>query len=89
MHDATSDILPRVRTLLTTLPVPYPLFRSIAKGELIGFYTGEVLSGQELDARYPDFEGSEYVMQIAPDTYLDAKDPEKSSFTRCGLTKVL
>lgn len=58
--------------------------RPISKGEVIGFYTGEVLSTNELDTCYPNFEGSEYVMQIGPDTYIDAKDPEKSSFTRYG-----
>lgn len=61
----------------------FSVSRPIAEGEVIGFYTGEVLSREELDTRYPDFEGSEYVMQIGPDTYLDAKDPDKSGFTRC------
>ncbi|CAM9601875.1 unnamed protein product, partial [Ectocarpus sp. 12 AP-2014] len=32
--------------------------------------------------RYPGFEGSDYVMQLGPDRYLDARDPEKSSIAR-------
>lgn len=56
--------------------------RPIAEGVVVGFYTGEVLTLADLDARYPDFEGSEYVMQVGPDRYLDARDPEQSGITR-------
>ncbi|CAN0528428.1 unnamed protein product, partial [Ectocarpus sp. 8 AP-2014] len=45
-------------------------------------YSGEVLTAKQLDDRYPGFEGSDYVMQLGPDRYLDARDPEKSSIAR-------
>lgn len=68
------------------------VFRPIAKGVPVAFYSGEVLTAEQLDDRYPGFEGSDYVMQLGPDRYLDARDPEKSSiarwdsrpFTMCG-----
>lgn len=56
--------------------------RPIAKGVAVAFYSGEILTAEQLDERYPDFEGSEYVMQLGPDRYLDARDPEKSSIAR-------
>ncbi|CAN0488873.1 unnamed protein product, partial [Ectocarpus sp. 12 AP-2014] len=51
----------------------------IAKGVPVAFYSGEVLTAEQLDDRYPGFEGSDYVMQLGPDRYLDARDPKKSS----------
>ncbi|CAN0069334.1 unnamed protein product [Pylaiella littoralis] len=56
--------------------------RRIAKGVVVGFYSGETLTTEQLDDRYPNFEGSDYVMQLGPDRYLDARDPEKSSIAR-------
>ena len=68
--------------LLPPLHILALLLRPIAEGVVVGFYTGEVLSIADLDDRYPDFEGSEYVMQVGPDRYLDARDPDQSGITR-------
>lgn len=56
--------------------------RPIAEGTAVAFYSGEVLTADQLHERYPVFDGSDYVMQIGPDRYLDAGDPEKSSVAR-------
>lgn len=40
------------------------------------------MTAEQLDDRYPGFEGSEYVMQLGPDRYLDARDPGTSSIAR-------
>lgn len=72
--------LPRGRLLCCN--IIENVFRPIAKGVTVAFYSGEVLTAKQLDDRYPGFEGSDYVMKLGPDQYLDARDPEKSSIAR-------
>ena len=49
---------------------------------VIGLYRGEIITMQEFDARYPNGELGEYVLQISRDTFIDARDPARGNWTR-------
>ncbi len=48
---------------------------------VLGAYGGELLTADDVDARYPDGRG-QYVMNIGSGMYRDAVDPERSNWLR-------
>lgn len=49
---------------------------------VLGRYCGEHLTQQQYDARYPDGELGEYVLQVSKNLYVDARDPALSNWPR-------
>jgi len=55
---------------------------ALPANRVIGLYRGEVIDAQEFDRRYPHETLGEYVLQVSKRTYVDARDPATSNWTR-------
>ena len=55
---------------------------TLPANRLVGRYRGEVIDAQEFDRRYPAQTLGEYVLQVGKNTFIDARDPELSNWTR-------